>query len=116
MAKDKLIVEWHCDAYRVLWWIGETDEEGAVLGEDKATLTEKEPVDPDEWENWKANKAANELEPERDSMGFWWETESTAKKALKYIKLALKQSDHPMPDWTKEALKAGWKPPKGWKA
>ncbi len=48
---------------------------------------------------------------------FQWETEAAAKRALKKAEAALKaaQANKPYPEWAKQALAAGWKPPRGWK-
>lgn len=43
-----------------------------------------------------------------------WETRTGALKARGMVKVALKAYHKKWPDWTKDALAAGWKPPKGW--
>jgi len=73
------------------------------------------PKDREDWEYWAANKAARDIKPKRDNRAFWWETKSEVVAALATIKLALKQ-ERPLPDWAKQALAAGWKAPKAWKA
>jgi hypothetical protein len=49
--------------------------------------------------------------------GYGWESKkkATAFKTLLTATMKNLQEERPLPEWTKEALKAGWKAPKGWK-
>jgi hypothetical protein len=83
------------------------DEEGLRLGEgDGADLDD----------HHAAEEAVKDMKDGREQGGvFFWESRSSAAKALKVAKEAIKNREHPLPDWAKTALAEGWKAPKGWK-
>lgn len=117
VAKDKLVVEEYRGLWRLFWWIAEDDDLGGMLGDggpdtDGAVRVEGA-VD---------HVTALDVAPKtkgvgRDSTGFYWETQPAARKALAQINAAIKiaESERPWPEWAKQALEAGWKPPSGWK-
>jgi len=113
--KDKLIVveSDHGYKYRIQWYLVEEDDIGATLGEEPIS---KSPSKSEDWENWKANTIAASRHPEKVLEGFYWNSRSDATAILREINLAFKvKEDKPFPEWAQQALKAGWKPPKGWK-
>lgn len=99
--------------YRIGWYFEDEGDFGGMLGEDP-NLPAEAPVERASWEHWIANKTAASFEPEKDTIGFFWESAAKAKKALRSIKEAMK-TDKPMPEWATMALANGWKPPKSWK-
>lgn len=119
MAKDKLVIEEERYKFRLYWFIADWRDLGGCLGE--SPELERHP-DPGpkvraEWECWVAALAVRDLDgTQRDSIGFWWESLANAKRALRLANEAMKQDGRPLPDWAKQALEAGWKPPKGWQA
>lgn len=46
-----------------------------------------------------------------------WESKASATIALRAAKAAVQSvvAKRPTPEWTKQAIAAGWKAPKGWK-
>ncbi len=117
--KDKLVVDFRNGRYRVVWWIASENDFGGTVGEGITDVPAPNPCDEqfqEEWEVWTANQAAAKSPGvEKNNGGYFWETESQAKAALRLCKAALKQ-ERPLPDWAVKALAAGWKAPKGWKA
>lgn len=114
---DKLVVE-ECRSpacYRIYWFLEDDQELGACVGEGRMWLNKKAPKNRDEWECWAIETALHKMGCESDFQGFRFDAVSEAKRALSVAKEATKQ-DRPLPDWAQEALKQGWKPPKGWKA
>jgi hypothetical protein len=112
----KLVVDCDRNRWRLSWAF--EDDVGGSLGQNSKD-GEGEPLSGwsrGDWEHWAASKAVKNLPGvERDSCGFYWESEAQARKALRVAKEALKQ-ERPLPEWAVQALKAGWKPPKNWKA
>lgn len=103
--------------YRLAWFFEEEGEFGAVLGEDSNILDKAKPNAAEEreaWEYYTANKLAQETGPERDQVGFYWESQSAARGVLRVIRATFK-AETSLPEWAKTALENGWKPPKGWK-
>lgn len=117
MSKDKLVIEESRSPYgfRIWWYLADEQEMGACIGEGKMWEQKKAPAHPEEWEAWTVETAIKSLDPSFDCQGFYFETITEARSALKVAKEALKQK-RPLPEWAKTALKHGWKPPKGWKA
>lgn len=120
MAKDKLVIEpdkgfGGSYRYRMWWWLAEDDDLGACIGQGKLWLNILEPKERDEWECWIVEKTLLDTGVDHDTSGFYWETETQARVALKLANEAIKQ-DRALPEWAKTALAQGWKPPKGWKA
>lgn len=110
MAKDRLIIDERRGVYRICWYFPDSGDEGAYLGDYLKRNTSTT-----DSEHRVATEAA-QSNSEVDSEGLYWETLSTVKKALAAAKASLKvrQSAKPWPEWAKQALAAGWKPPKGW--
>lgn len=115
--KDKLVIEESRRpfGYRIWWFLAEEQDLGACVGSMNLWKEKTPPRDREEWEAWAAEKALHDLGAERDGKGFIWESLASARQALSIAKEALEQ-DRPLPEWAQEALKQGWKPPKGWKA
>jgi hypothetical protein len=124
MDKGKLALsESYQGKWRIVWVFGE--EDGGVLGQseedgvepcpafrpgDGETLTAQE-----DWEHWTASNAVMTLSfTHRDEIGFFWDSDKKARKALGIAKKAMKQ-ERPMPEWALTALANGWKAPKNWK-
>lgn len=117
--KDKLIIVEDAviqGSYRIQWKLAEEDsvfgDMGATLGESYYTCMQP-PQDSEEWEMWIAEKTCRDFGAEQDHIGYWWEKRSDASKVLKVINASFKQKK-PIPEWAKEALLNGWKPPNGW--
>ncbi|MHA2064948.1 MAG: hypothetical protein ACXABY_11285 [Candidatus Thorarchaeota archaeon] len=120
MKKDRLAVVKDRDVYRLVWDVWndalEEWEEGLGVGEKTYRNVRKPPTDLEEWEDYTAVKSIkSEMNPERDSHGYWFETQKEAREARRIAVDAIKTGDKPWPAWAIEADKAGWKPPKGWK-
>lgn len=117
MSKDKLVIEESRSpyGYRIWWYLADEQELGACVGEGKLWTKKETPTEPEEWECWTVEVTIKSLEPNLDGTGFYFETITEARNALKVANEALKQK-RPLPEWAKMALKHGWKPPKGWKA
>lgn len=122
MAKDKLIVKSERDyRHRIYWFIAEEQDTGACVGE-RGDFYESDtaPENREDWECWTVSKAVSAFiaasgHGDRDSTGFYFETETQAKAAIKWANIALRQ-ERDLPEWAATALEQGWKPPKGWKA
>lgn len=112
--------------YRIQWEIN-TDGDidlGAYCGQSKKKPSDEIPSDPEAREFWAYERAGFQVigdSPKgycgHDRIGFWWETKSHATAAIAKIRALAKVtlSGVPWPDWAKQAVAAGWKPPKGWK-
>ncbi len=114
MAKDRLIIVDRNYVFRVVWFLGDEQEEGATLGD---CNWEKRLSDDPTDEHALASKTASEYFPTMGDHGFYWGTRSGAEAARRAANAAIKvaQSEVPWPEWAQQALKAGWKTPKGWK-
>lgn len=113
MTSKLVVVEEHY-RYYIQW--EEDDDMGGYLCQSADDGHGDPPKDRDEWEHWAASKAVRATEGfARNSTGGYWETENQARSALRVAKEALKQPRE-LPAWAKQALAAGWKPPKGWRA
>lgn len=111
-SNPKLVVECDRYLYRLAWFFPDEDDIGVYLGE------EATPTDLNETRAQDASYAtARACGGSRDDRGFYWESESAAKKAKTAVNAAIKaaEKDTPLPDWAVKALAAGWKAPKGWK-
>jgi len=112
----------YSESWRLRWFIVEDDSEGAVLGEYEPLSNEEIELQLSKQKGGDRDYYVSELAVldapgrQRDPYGHFWESEKEAKAALRIVKAALKNDGGgPMPDWAKQALAAGWKPPKGWK-
>jgi len=113
--KATLVIDDDGYKFRIQWQMD--DDLGGYLGQDVTDgVGEANPKwDRDEWEHWAASRAVKDFPGvQRDSFGFYWETNKEVRAALTLARAALKH-DRPMPEWAKTALAAGWKAPKGWK-
>lgn len=102
--------------YKIAWW----DEPNDIVGD--LTVGEKLPVsegDEAEEHNYITDKLAERCPPDHVGDGtFYWESKSSATKALRAARALQKQwknRDRPWPEWAIKASSEGWKPPKGWR-
>lgn len=114
--KDRLIInDEGPECYRIVWFLAEEGEHGAILGEgDEVGKEPNRDTERDDWESWKADEAAEALKADRDERGYFWPSRRLAKVALAQIESAVRQ-EVPWPDWAKTASLNGWKAPKGWR-
>lgn len=101
-----------------LAWFDEDDGEGGCIGDcgpcEMSAITSE--TNRSDREVIVANVTASKTDGvSKDSSGFYWEDYASANHALKQIKIALKNIEHPWPEWALKAKAAGWKSPKGWK-
>lgn len=107
--------------FKIAWIVD--GEEGSAIGETRYTA--RRPLDPDRREDWAAYHAIKPLADGRlrDRGTFTFNSHTSAMTALRVARDAVKteravivaeKQNRPMPDWATTALKAGWKPPKGW--
>ena len=122
MSDAKLMIDEHRDGtYRIGWYFNEDGEYGAMLGDHRYTEVElANMTDRSDRECALAYFAAVKTEgaEQRQHNGMdslWWESRSSATKALRAIKAALANAEHPWPEWAVKARAEGWTPPKGWK-
>ncbi len=110
LALDFLRGQWR------IAWIFDGDD-GATLGDDVYTDRDLAKAKPEDWDHVAATLTASKTEGvERDQGGYYWESESNAKKAYRVVRAVLKdKSKKPWPEWATKAVANGWKPPKGWK-
>lgn len=103
--------------YRIGWYFSEDGDFGAMLGDTKyaerdlAKMTCSE--DRDCVIAYLAAVKTEGVEVGRD--GIWWDGRKRAQNALRAIKAAVSNAEHPWPEWAVKARAAGWTPPKGWK-
>ena len=129
MADRLVIVENRQGTYSIRWHLEDDDDLGATLGEGESGAsmgkmerdfeTGKLATD-EEREHAASTLAAWNTESTQLSTsenGFFWETRKGAIAALRLAKSALKElrDNKPWPGWAKQAVKHGWKAPKGWK-
>lgn len=113
---DKLVVVERYSRYHIQWELDDGDDMGATLCESSGDGIGPAPTNRDDWLHWIACKTVRELPGfSKSANGAMFDTEKEARNALRIVKEAMKQ-DRQMPDWAKQALENGWKPPKGWKA
>jgi hypothetical protein len=119
---DKVVVGQDDRGYYLVWMLDEEDgefQEGARIGEEgKPDPKDLESVhDQDARDVLLADIAAYNTKGRRcENFCFYWDSKKEANAALRVVKAALKneQSDPARwPEWTRKALEAGWKPPKG---
>lgn len=103
--------------YRIGWFLSEDGDFGAMIGETKYTEAQiAKMTDREDHECALAYLAALKTDGYRvDWRGLIWESRSAAQKALRAIKAAIANADHPWPEWAVKARAEGWTPPKGWK-
>ena len=123
---DKLVVEEINREWRIVWWLADDDDHGAILGEIFFTQEDldSEP-DQETRDHIAASLAVQALNPERGTTAyrsFFWERRSDAVKALAVAKAAIKadrlqgkEEHRGWPSWALTALANGWTPPKKWK-
>jgi len=136
MAKDKLvIVESYLGEYQLQWYIAETQDMGAVLGDSCsktqdpvllkwALALDRGEVPEEDLEHCAAQVgAASHPYTEMYSgasgtvSGFYWGSKKDVQEALRLAMLRIKEAKKkvPWPQWARDAVAHGWKPPKGWK-
>lgn len=120
MPKDKLIIDPNSPAYvtRIVWFIAESEDLGANLGETTYTARDLEKAtSPSERDHIAATIAAGKSKGvERAQDCYEWNSVAEARQALRECNAAIAaaRSKVPWPDWALKAKGAGWKPPKGW--
>jgi hypothetical protein len=131
-SKYKLVIVHYGYDICITWFDG--DEDGANLGESgtgterelvvarvryESALKSKNGAHIEEMrsllEMAAADHAAKPFAESRGRNGFVFGSQSSALKALRAARAALKNLGAPMPEWALKATAAGWKPPKGWK-
>ena len=117
MAKDRIVIREFGDHYYLTWFIVEDEDYGATIGEREYTKDLEKATDPEAIEEIALGLTAKGLADGRDTWGYYWETVSGAKAALRAVKLREKtlSDERPLPEWAVTAAANGWKPPKGWK-
>jgi hypothetical protein len=116
MAKSPFIHFEQKYVWRAGWLVNDEEygeEVGLWLGQ-APQLEPEDGAEREEWETYLVDQALKVAGTECDNDGFFWETESQCKKALKLAREAMK-FERPVPDWAQKAIAAGFKPPKGWK-
>jgi hypothetical protein len=110
MPADRLELYESHQGYQIQW---------IVDGEPGLTLGEKDIKDITDQETVVACNAIMEsdISTEVDSNGWYWETNTAARRALRVAREAIRMSrkDRSLPEWAAKALANGWKMPKGWK-
>ena len=120
--KDHLMID-DADsyAYRIVWYLAEEQDYGAVLGEGGVHPTREDLEKIEDFEDRTTALcdivAGESSGVQHDDKGYCWESRSAAQTALRSCNAAMKQlaSGKPWPEWAMKAKAAGWKPPKGWK-
>ena len=100
------------NGYFIGWYIREEGEYGYYLS--TRSQDKEEPSNREDYECWLADRAAAPFADGETDLGCFFETRTTARKALAAVKLAIKVK-RDVPEWAETALAAGWKPPKNWK-
>lgn len=102
--------------YRVLWFLNEHEEYGAILGDPPLG---DEPISSSsaDIEDWAIYKKAAQLADGQDSDGFYWISKPKVMEALESLNLIAQavKAKLSTPDWAIKALKEGWQPPPNWK-
>jgi hypothetical protein len=112
VSKDKLVVEQDRYVWRVQWYLADEGDLGAVLGQEGEDVSVTSAPGTDDWDHETATVAARATTGcQKDSTGFYWESQNLASAALKAANAAIK--NRPLAEWEKKAIEAGWKPPKG---
>lgn len=122
MSADRLFVDVDLEnaCYRIVWFLAETGEFGAIIGEGRGrhyTQRDLDRAKPDERPHIVACLTAGKSDgATRDRSGYRWEERRKAAAALRMINIAIKtDGGAPWPDWAIRAKAEGWKAPKGWK-
>lgn len=112
--------DWSDSAYAI-YWVCEDGETGAQLGEFALRSVTREPVNEADREFLLVERFAKKHAREtggryQKDRGWVWETEKAAREFAYRLEAELKaaKSNRPLQEWEKQALAAGWKPPKGW--
>lgn len=125
-VKDHLVVAYVPDSYsefQLVWYNAEEGEHGASIGEYDGDVSDC--TDDDDRLFRLAERVVQRLADEwgadavyRSSSRIAWQfsSKSKATEALRQIKAEWKalQAATPWPEWAVEAVRNGWKPPKGW--
>jgi len=104
--------------WQIAWYFFDTEDLGAVLGDDEYMEAQLATVDPIDRDHALATITARATKgvQRRTHHGYFWDTRSEATAALAIIKVTLKtDKGAPWPEWAIKAKAAGWKPPKNWK-
>lgn len=113
---DKLVVFEKQYRFYIQWELDDGDDVGVTLGQYGGDETANPPKDRENWLHWRATRAVKRMpEVERDSDGFFFDSNAKALGAIRVANAAMKQ-EREIPEWAKTAAAAGWTPPKGWKA
>lgn len=114
MAEKLDVFGWH-GSYRISW--SEDGDEGLILGPGLLREFSDKPEMADTVCAVSAILAMPDDARRLDGSVWLWESEAKATKALKVANRAMKvhESKTPWPEWARQALAEGWKPPKGWK-
>lgn len=135
VSKDRLIiVEDVHGNYQLQWWLADEDDTGAVIGDECsgdqrpllliwARNLEQGKVPEEDIEHYAATVgAASHKRTEMytgggSDFGFYWTSKKDAQQALRLAQLRIKEvnANTPWPQWARDAVVNGWKPPKGWK-
>lgn len=117
MAKDKLVLDEDRNGlYRIVWHLADEGDYGATLGEMRYTVRDLAKATSEDWDHIAATVALGQtVGVQRDSDGYYWDSHTQARAALRAAQLVLKtKASKPWPEWATQAAAAGWKPPKGW--
>lgn len=106
-----------------IYWVCEDGEVGVQLGmsslrDDKARKPMNEADREFDCIERFAKKHARQAGGRyRKNFGWYWETEKEAREFAYRLEVEMKaaKSTRPLLAWEKQALAAGWTPPKGWK-
>jgi hypothetical protein len=125
--KDRVVVESLADVghgryeegFVLIWYLADEGDFGGCLD---GTHTEKQLAEAhgDDWEavalNVEAGVVAKTMGARKAAQGLVWPSRRAATNALAAIKARVKarREARPLPEWTTQALAAGWKAPKGW--
>lgn len=114
MSKDKLAIQYDQYRHKIGWYLAEEQEFGLMLGHETMALKDA----PETVAATNAIIALPSVHPGHLRDSEWiWESETTAKQALRVAKAAIAAVNDakPMPEWALKATAEGWKAPKGWK-
>ncbi len=127
MAKSKWVVEGDRYTYRIQWFDAEEQDLGAIFGDGYIdgqrgyyAISSKDSAADSSWA--RAHNAGVDAVKaaglgELGTMGFEFESNADAQKALKLLNACYKaaRDNTPWPAWALQAQASGWKAPKGWK-
>lgn len=121
MSGPHLVIREDCRGYRyrLVWHFPDEGEDGGILGEGgKAPKRLERSRNYEQRATFALDRAIDALEvTERDDCGFWFESQSAARRALAVANAVIKSvaSSTPWPEWAIKAKAEGWRAPKGWK-